>query len=311
MTYRDRETPGMTSAPPGVPPPPAYYLPEQYFKWGREGSLPHTSTPNGTAPIDTGPAGSAPTGPMNGAGQTVGRVATILVAVVGFAAKLLPLGSLVLSAWLFGFAYGSWAFGIGIVSLLFVHEMGHFVTLKLKGMPARWPVFIPFLGAYVAMPQSPTSVAEMAVIALAGPLFGGAGAAVCLALYFQTGVPLWLTLAYFGFFLNLINLAPINPLDGGRVAGAISRWLWPVGILLALGYLFFVQFNVILLVIVAFGAYETFDAFFGQDDGRQRTYFRIPFASRVLVTISYVALALVLLAGMLSASSMLAQLRFP
>lgn len=273
-------------------PPPRYPPPEYYQRFA-----------DPYAAATTVPAPDAPP-PSGGLGRALGRMFPWLLALGGIAVKLLPLGSLVLSALLFGFAYGSWSFGVGIVALIFVHEMGHFLTLKFKGMPARWPVFIPFLGAYVAMPQSPPSARDLAEIALAGPLLGGVGAGVCLLLYGQTGQPFWLSLSYFGFFLNLINLLPINPLDGGRVAGAISRWLWPVGLVIGLVFAL-VRFNPILLVIIGLGAFETYEAFFNRAE-RDQHFYSVPLRVRIGVTITYLSLVLVLLAGMLNAQALLA-----
>jgi Zn-dependent protease len=128
-------------------------------------------------------------------------------------------------AWRFG-----WAGATGFVALLFVHEMGHVLMLRSQGVPASVPMFIPFVGAIISMKQYPKSVVEEAYSAIAGPVLGSVGALVCLAIYFVTGSQLFAWLAYIGFFLNLFNLLPMSPLDGGRVIGAVWRGFWVLGI---------------------------------------------------------------------------------
>jgi Zn-dependent protease len=119
---------------------------------------------------------------------------------------------------------------LGLVLLLFVHEMGHVFASKYYGIPVSVPVFIPFLGALITMKRPPKNVKEEAVMALGGPILGSLGALVCLGVFMVNENPLWLWLAYVGFLLNLFNLIPISPLDGGRIAGAIWRGFWFIGL---------------------------------------------------------------------------------
>src|SRR6184192_540861 len=128
-----------------------------------------------------------------------------------------------------------WQFAIGFVLLLLVHEMGHVIQLRREGVPASAPLFIPFLGAVVGMKQAPKDAATEARVGLAGPVLGSLGCLVPLALYEATGNNLFRALAFVGFFLNLINLLPVLPLDGGRVMAALSPWMWAVGFVLLLG----------------------------------------------------------------------------
>src|SRR2546425_10669562 len=133
---------------------------------------------------------------------------------------------------------GGWWFGIGLIVLLFVHEMGRVFEAKRQGLPVSVPVFIPFMGALITMKQMPHNAWREAKVAIAGPLLGSAGA---LALYLA-GVafdsrPLK-ALAFLGFFINLFNLLPVVPLDGGRITGALHPALWLVGFLVLLGLVF-------------------------------------------------------------------------
>ena len=156
-----------------------------------------------------------------------------------------------------------WLLPIGLMLLLLTHELGHLFVLRLKGIPARGPYFIPLLGAFVMMSR-PSKGEDVAQIALAGPLFGGLGALFCLLMAWIVGAyncdhwtlaqglqalvprfcyasgsgPQWLALAHIGFLFNLINLVPLLPFDGGQAIGIASRWFWllgvPVGILFLL-----------------------------------------------------------------------------
>lgn len=127
-----------------------------------------------------------------------------------------------------------WQFAVGLVLMIFIHEMGHVLAARLKGLPVSAPAFIPFVGAFITMKRSPQDAATEAYIAYGGPLLGSIGAFLCLWLGRSLEMPLLVLVAWFGFFLNLINLLPIHPLDGGRIVVAISRWLWVVGLVAGL-----------------------------------------------------------------------------
>ncbi|MDQ2816797.1 MAG: site-2 protease family protein [Candidatus Eremiobacteraeota bacterium] len=147
-----------------------------------------------------------------------------------FAAKfLLSGGSLVLSIVLWSRLFG-WPFAAGFVLLIFVHEMGHVFALRARGISASVPIFIPFMGAFVAMKEMPPDAKVEAYVALAGPLLGTAGAAGCYLIGLQTAAPFWFALSSAGFFINLFNMLPVIPLDGGRVVAALSPKLWAVGL---------------------------------------------------------------------------------
>ena len=117
-----------------------------------------------------------------------------------------------------------------MVGLIFVHEAGHAVAFKYYGIPTGPMVFVPFMGAVIAMKDRPRNVYEEAVVALGGPLLGTAGACAVAAYGAATGSQLCLALADFGFMINLFNLLPIGSLDGGRVAGALSPYLLVAGL---------------------------------------------------------------------------------
>jgi Zn-dependent protease len=210
---------------------------------------------------------------------------------------LTALLSLVTYAALFG-----WEFGLGILTLLFIHEMGHFFVIRAKGLPASLPIFIPLLGAYVAMRRMPANVRDEAEIAIAGPLAGALAGVICIAVSQQTDSRLWLAMAYFSFFINLVNLVPVSPLDGGRIVGAISRWVMLVGLVLVT-VAFLYTHNILLLVLIWLGGMETWNRFSGVAAGTD--YYRIPLLSRAYVTLLYFGLAAGLALGMFAAEHLL------
>lgn len=114
-------------------------------------------------------------------------------------------------------------FGIGFGMLILIHEMGHFIDIKRRGLPAEMPVFLPGLGAYVRWQALGVPLETRAAISLAGPLAGFFAAAACAVLWWQTGNPLWAALARAGAVLNLLNLIPVWVLDGGQAALALSK----------------------------------------------------------------------------------------
>jgi Zn-dependent protease len=147
---------------------------------------------------------------------------------------LLLFGLLAKLGWLakFGFvfiAFGGyaliwgWQFGLGVVLLIFFHEMGHWLEAKREGLNPSWPVFIPFLGAYVRYTRG--NPWQTTRVAIAGPILGGVAALACYAVGKSQGSDVFIALAYFGFVINLFNLLPVSILDGGAVWRS-TKWLW-------------------------------------------------------------------------------------
>ena len=140
-------------------------------------------------------------------------------------------GTMALSIWAYAMAYG-WQFAVGFVLLIFVHECGHLIAARKCGLKVGAPVFIPFMGAFIALKEAPRNAWIEAQVGIGGPMAGAIAAALCEGIYLITGNPLFRALAFFGFFLNLFNLAPIGMLDGGRIVTALSPWLWIVGLVI-------------------------------------------------------------------------------
>ncbi len=190
-----------------------------------------------------------------------------------------------------------WTFAVGFVALIWIHEMGHVLQLKREGIPASAPMFIPFLGAFVAMKQMPKNALAEARVGLAGPVLGSVGALGAWGIYELTQEPLFLGLAYVGFFLNLFNLLPMLPLDGGRAVGALSPVFWLVGIA-GLVALLFVQPNPILIFIGILGGVELWRRWRNRNTPEARKYNEMEPMQRVVVGLVYFGLIALLGLGM-------------
>jgi Zn-dependent protease len=182
-------------------------------------------------------------------------------------------------------------FAVGIVVLIWVHEMGHVLQLRREGIPASAPMFIPFLGAFVAMKQMPKDALAEARVGLAGPVLGTLGGLATLGLYAATREPLFLGLAYFNFIINLFNLAPLLPLDGGRAVGAMSPVFQLLGLVVMVA-LFFVA--PIMVFIALLGLPELWHRWKTRNTPEGRAYYDLPLRQRVGVGIVYLGLIAVL-----------------
>jgi Zn-dependent protease len=189
-------------------------------------------------------------------------------------------------------------FAVGFVVLIWVHEMGHVLQLKREGIKASAPMFIPFLGAFVAMKEMPKNALAEARVGLAGPVLGTLGGLAVLGLYAWTQNPLFLGLAYFNFLINLFNLAPMLPLDGGRAMGAMSPVFSLLGLVVMVGMFFVAP---IMVFIALLGLPEVWHRWKSRNTPEGRAYNDIPAGSRALVGIAYVGL--IVLLGLLMAAT--------
>lgn len=165
-----------------------------------------------------------------------------------------PAFSMLASVFVYAWASRSWTIGIGFVAMLFIHEIGHVLAARRKKLPVTAPVFIPFVGALIAMKRNPRDAATEAYVALGGPLLGSAGALAALIAGLALESPALVMVAYTGFFINLINLLPIRPLDGGRIAAAVTRWLWVAGLAGGLAVIVYLRSLLFLIVYGLFVA---------------------------------------------------------
>lgn len=158
-------------------------------------------------------------------------------------------GTMLLSVFTYAIVYGWW-YAVGFVGLLFTHEMGHFLAARQRGLNVGAPMFIPFVGAWIALKDQPLDAETEAYIGIAGPMLGSAAAFVCYLLARDSGSSLLLALAYAGFVLNLFNLIPITPLDGGRIVSVVSPRIWLLGIPMLVGLFFWIQSPLLLLIAI-------------------------------------------------------------
>src|SRR5947207_3070131 len=164
----------------------------------------------------------------------------VLLAKIGTKAKLILVAlpklklfstsaSMLVSVVAYQLIFG-WLFAIGFVLLLLLHELGHVFQLRREGIRASAPMFIPFMGAVISAKSLGNDAGAEARVGLAGPILGSIATLVPLGLWLATGSHFWQALAFIGFFLNLFNLLPILPLDGGRAMAALSPWVWLFGL---------------------------------------------------------------------------------
>ncbi len=192
-----------------------------------------------------------------------------------------------------------WKFALGFVLLLLVHEMGHVIQLRREGIEASAPMFIPFLGAAVMAKSLGEDATAEARVGLAGPILGTIGCFALLPIAIATGDDFWYALIFTGLFLNLFNLLPVVPLDGGRAMAALSPWMWFVG-LFAMVVLTFAYPNPILILILLLAAYETYRRWKARRSGDESVlrYYQVKPAHRIVILAVYLGLVIVCAVGM-------------
>ncbi|MFZ6845862.1 site-2 protease family protein [Undibacterium sp. RuTC16W] len=200
---------------------------------------------------------------------------------VGKLGKLLTTGgtmliSMIVYSWIFG-----WRYAVGFVLLIFIHEMGHFIAARQRGLDVGAPTFIPFVGAWIQLKELPHDVETEAYIGFAGPIAGSMGALACYWLGRNYESNLMLALAYSGFMINLFNLIPISPLDGGRITAIISPKVWLAGIPLLIALFFYNPSP--MLILIAILAYPQLKQAFSKEppEGLPADYYQVPTNTRL------------------------------
>jgi Zn-dependent protease len=226
-----------------------------------------------------------------------GVIASLLYVLTKFKIVLLFVskGSTLLSMLVSVGAYAlfyPWQFAAGLVGMIFVHEMGHYAVARQQGVKAGLPVFIPFVGAFIGLKQQPHDARQEAIIAIAGPLVGSVAAfATLLVGQAQGGTRfghLLIALAQVGFIINLFNLIPVSPLDGGRVLSLLSKYFSLGGLLILVALLFLVNFNPLLLLIIAVGGWSTWQRFRGRAESAE--YYAVPARDKAIIGLIYFGL---------------------
>ncbi|MDH4190900.1 MAG: site-2 protease family protein [Betaproteobacteria bacterium] len=199
-------------------------------------------------------------------------------------------GTMLISVFAYALIYGWW-YAVGFVLLIFVHEMGHFLAARQRGLEVGAPTFIPFVGAWIQLKDLPHDAETEAWIGLAGPLLGTVGALACYYGYRASGEPLLLALSYAGFFLNLFNLIPLSPFDGGRITAIISPRVWLVGVPILVA-LFFWRPSPMLILMAVIAAPQVWAAIkFDPRSPENQAYYSVEPAKRLEYALYYLVLA--------------------
>ena len=300
--------PTSTAVPlPGAPDPPAGFPPP-----GEPGPWPHGHYQADRPSSSGGNAGKV---------GAAGGIGVLLLKVLS-AAKFAGLGllkfklllSLVLNIGIYAIFFGAAmgplfgiAFATGFVLLILVHEMGHLIAARMEGVKASMPFFVPFMGAAIFLQQHPRDARSEAIIGIGGPITGTLGAIAVYAAALTVGPTTKLgvffaVLASYGFFINLFNMIPMSPLDGGRILGAVSKWFQVAGLalvgLLVVPPLLNGEFpNFVLLIILFFGGIGTYNRF---KHPEHAGYYQVSAAAKAVIGLSYLTLLAILLGGMVA-----------
>jgi len=201
--------------------------------------------------------------------------------------------SMLISLAVYATVFG-WRYAAGFVGLLFIHEMGHFVAARQRGLNVGLPTFIPFVGAWIQLKEQPMDVETEAYVAAAGPFVG---AIASFGVYFlgrQMESPLLLAVSYSGFFLNLFNLLPVSPLDGGRITAILSPRVWLIGAPLLLGVMLY-RPSPMLIVVALIAAPQLLKAWrYDPKAPENARYYNAPLQTRIEYGALYLALAALL-----------------
>lgn len=217
----------------------------------------------------------------------MGKLIIWLLAAGKMGKLLLTCGTMLLSIVVYSWVYG-WRYAVGFVSLILVHEMGHYVAARQRGLNVGAPTFIPFVGAWIALKELPHDVETEAYIGFAGPLAGTLASLACYYFARNSDSNLLLAVAYSGFMLNLFNLIPISPLDGGRITAIISPKVWLAGVPL-LAALFFYHPSPMLILVAVLAYPQLKEAIWG-DTTKDASYYVVSREARINYGVMYLLL---------------------
>jgi Zn-dependent protease len=199
-------------------------------------------------------------------------------------------GTMLLSVIAYSFVFGWW-YAIGFVLLILVHEMGHYIAARQRGLDVGLPTFIPFVGAWIELKDMPHDVETEAYVGVAGPLLGTVGALACYFLARNYDSHLLLALSYAGFFINLFNLIPLSPFDGGRITAVLSPRVWLLGVPILIA-LFFWRPSPMLILVAILAAPQVMKAFkYDAAAPENVAYYSVSTEHKIAYGTLYVALA--------------------
>jgi Zn-dependent protease len=199
-------------------------------------------------------------------------------------------GTMILSVFAYALFFG-WPYAVGFVGLILVHEMGHYIAARQRGLDVGAPTFIPFVGAWIELKELPHDAETEAYIGFAGPLAGSVAALGCYFAARHWDSQLLLALSYAGFFLNLFNLIPLSPFDGGRITAVLSPRLWLVGVPILVA-LFFYRPSPMLILMAVLAAPQVMKAWrFDPNAPENQAYYSVKPEQRVTYGFYYIGLA--------------------
>jgi Zn-dependent protease len=202
---------------------------------------------------------------------------------------LTSLLTMLFTIWVYAQIYGA-SFAIGFVALLAIHEMGHYAAARQRGLNVSLPAFIPFIGAAINLREQPHNSETEAYVAFAGPFIGTLGALAAYLYGITGGGAFWVALSYTGFLLNLFNMLPISPLDGGRITQVLSPRIWFLGVPLLLA-LFWYQPSPILFLVLLLAAPSLMKAWrYDPNSPEARRYHDVPQGARIQYMVMYLGL---------------------
>ena len=196
-------------------------------------------------------------------------------------------GTMLLSVLAYSLVFG-WAYAVGFVLLIFFHEMGHFLAARQRGLDVGAPTFIPFVGAWIQMKQMPHDAETEAYVGIAGPFAGTAASLACYFAARESGSGLLLALAYAGFMLNLFNLIPVSPLDGGRITSVISPRVWLFGAPILVGL--FILHPSPMFLLIAILAWPQLRMAWKGVAPQDAAYYQVPVQTRITYGVYYLGL---------------------
>ena len=230
----------------------------------------------------------------------IGVIGVVILKFIGKIKFILPIllktgGSMVLMVGVYASIWG-WKWALGFVLLLLLHECGHLIMAKWFGLAVSAPMFIPFMGAFIALKEAPRNAWMEACVGIGGPILGSLAAAACHGLGLALNYPLLIALGWSAYFLNLFNLTPVGMLDGGRIVSALSPWLWLPGFA-ALGWLAWTHPNFIVWILL-FASLPRIISLFRKRTEEEQRYYEVAPAQRWLMALMYFGLIGSLVFGM-------------
>jgi Zn-dependent protease len=213
-------------------------------------------------------------------------------------------GTMLVSVVAYSFVFG-WPYAVGFVLLMFVHEMGHYVAARQRGLDVGLPTFIPFVGAWIQLKELPHNAEVEAYVGLGGPFVGTLGAFACYYAARQLDSSLLLAISYSGFFLNLFNMIPLSPFDGGRITAVLGPRVWLIGVPIMVA-MFLWHPSPFFILFALLAAPQVMKAIrYDKDAPENRAYYEVGTEQRVTYSAYYLILLVVLAAMTFSVHELL------